>query len=352
MQIENYTESTIKLDIPAKYSQHIPRMLEQECSFTIHGINNTIAGAIIRTIGGEMMVKYLRCDVMETNDRFIINEMIAARIQSIPIKQSLSIGTKFNLNYINKSQFLETVKTSQFEGYPSSGTVPFNQNITICKINKVGSKDDLNIDYSNINERKNAFVKKTKANIKSNTKDDKTELKHESRDSFLTIKCVVAQAPSYIPGFGNLSLSHHCTAIPIEDAYDQYAMTGTRTSVSKATSFIIKFKTHGTISPKDLLIAACDNLIARINRVNDFIPMKTSTLDTHVYCIIDESMTIGNLFSHEIVYNQIVKSISCKMGLDTRVLYITIACDSNTDPIIVSAIKTLIGKFEKIKKLF
>lgn len=353
MQIENYTENTIKLDIPAKYAVYVPRMQEQHCSFIIHGINNAIAGAIIRTIGGEMMVKYLRCDVVKTNDRFIIDELVVSRIQSIPIKQSLTIGTKFNLNYVNKSQFLETIKTNQFDGYPSTGPVPFNQNITICKINKVGSKDDLSIDYSNINERKNTFVKKTKATVKSKKEldDNKSELKHETKDAFLTINCVVAQAPSYIPGFGNLSLSHHCSAIPIEDAFDQYAVTGVRTSISNATSFTIEFDTHGTISPKELLIAACDNIIDRITRVNDFIPMKTSLLDMHTYCIIDESMTIGNLFTREIANDQTIKSISHKMGLDTRVLYIIIASDNNTDPIIINAIKTLIDKFEKIKKL-
>jgi DNA-directed RNA polymerase subunit L len=315
--ITNYKESTITLpNIPEEYKAYKPRMLDQECSFTITGINNAIAGAIIRTIGGELPVKYLRCDTVETNDRFIIEEQVASRIMSIPIKQSLAEGTKFNLSYTNKSQFLETIKTSHFDGYPATGSVPFNGNITVCKLNKSSAK-----------------ITKDKLN------------------PYLNIKAVVASAPSYIPTFGCLSLAYQYVALPVENAFDQYAKTGIRTSVSNADTYDIKFYTHGTINPRELLIMTCDNIIKRINRVSDFIPMKSSQYDTHTYTVVDDSETIGNLFMREILDTKPVKSASYKMGLDTRVVNI-IVCGDNTDQIMKEVIKDLASKFDKIKKSF
>lgn len=321
MKISNFVEEPIILNIPNKYSHLAPNILDNYCEFRLHGVNNAIAGSLIRTMCGEMSVNYLKCeyDDLETNDIYIIPEIVISRILMIPINQSIPIGTKYELTYTNDTPFLATVKTSQLMSNKNTSNNDFNKNITICKINK-GKK--------------------------------------------IKITMTVASAFSYIPTFGGLSLAYQGVAIPIDHdgsgkeseegkAFKQYENTGIKTSVSKSTMYDISFKTHIGASCRILLRNTIQNIIERIRRVRDFIPTKTSLGNKHTYRIIDEGETIGNLFERHIIDNfPKVGSAVYNMDLDMRIVNIMIHSNDETDDIMEKTINDLIITFEKIKKLF
>jgi hypothetical protein len=317
MKISNFVEEPITLNIPNKYTHLAPNILDNRCEFRLHGVNNAIAGSLIRTMCGEMSVNYLKCeyDDLETNDIYIIPEMVINRIMMIPINQSIPIGTNYVLSYTNDTPFLATIKTSLI----AANNNAFNKNMTICKLNK-GKK--------------------------------------------IKISMTVASAFSYIPTFGGLSLAYQGVAIPIDHdgsgkeseegkAFKQYENTGIKTSVSKPTMYDISFKTHIGASCRGLLRNAIGNIIERIRRVRDFIPTRVSIGNKHTYRIIDEGETIGNLFERYLIDNfPKIGSAMYNMDLDMRIVNIMIYSNEITDDIMVKTINDLIITFEKIKKLF
>lgn len=320
MKISNYSETQLKITYPQKYASMAPTLLDTRTSFRLHGVNNAIAASIIRTACGEMPVNYLRCeyDNFITDDPYIIPELVISRLLMIPINQAIPKGTKYELEFKNNSPILETVKTSLLVS-SKPNNADFNKNITICKI---------------------------------------------PRGKSLKITAFVMSAPSYIPGFGGLSLAYDGVALPVDhdgsgkeeqsnEAFKQYAKTGIKTSVSRPTMYDISFKQHIGGSGRALLKQVCANIITRIKRVSEFISTKNIEYNTHTYRILDESETIGNLFEKHIVENYpTIGSVIHKSDLDVRIVSVVINNKSDPDDIMRESIAALVSTFEKIEKLF
>lgn len=308
-ELQNYKESPIKLKYPAHLSHLAPQLTEQQCEFQLNNINNAIAAAIVRTIGGELPVKYLDCEFedIESDDEYIMPEELIMRMRMIPIAQSLPIGAKFGLDFTNKSPIIVNVKTKELKSN-AAVAIPFNQNITIWGL---------------------------------------------SRAKTLKMQLRVAESYSYIEGYGGLSLAVQCVAIPTDmQPYDVHTRTGTPNAIANPRNFQFRFLTHGTMPPREILLRSFDNLIVRIQRVTEFIPIKLVDKDISIYKIIGDSATIGTLLEKTIVENfPTIGSIAFNMDADIVTLRL-LSADDDADEIMHKAIDLLITEFQLIKKLF
>jgi DNA-directed RNA polymerase subunit L len=311
MKLTNFSNETVKIKYPQEFKHLAPQILADCCKFTLSGINSAIAGAIIRTMGGELPVSYMEA-TLETNDIYIIPNMVISRIRMIPIMQNIPIGSKYSLNFVNKTQLLEVIKSGEIKPAKNSNEIPFNQNITLCKLNSVAEDES---------------------------------------DTFIKMNITVESNYSYIPGFGGLSHSYLCTALP-EENYNPIEHTGIKTPVSNSDTFNFQFKTHGTINSRQLLLITFQNIIERVQRIAEFLEMKTVENNIYKYNIIDESVTIGNLFEKLLVFAPDVNTITCSCDVDSYNITLTLSTNADPDVIITNGIKSISAVFEKLKKMF
>ncbi len=310
MKITNFKIAENVLKYPESLKHLAPLIPSYTCSFNIKNINCTVSNALIRSMGGELPVKYLDIvyeDII-TDDNYVMREALIRRIRAIPIKQNIKIGTVFKLSYTNNTPSLVTVKTSELKSIDNI-SLPFQQNITLWGL---------------------------------------------FPDKSLKLKVVVMQTYPYIEGYGCLSLISQAVALPIDiELFDVYT-GGTPTSLSNAADFMVRFKTHGTMEPINILKMACNDLIARVRRVEEFIPIKIIDNNVSEYRIIGESDTISKLFLKTIIEQfDTVSSVTEFITSNTVYLRLCIMDESiDADDVVRRAIDIICSTFESMIELF
>lgn len=94
--------------------------------------NARIANAIRRTLLDEIKSKSLEPGRIETDDVYVLKDVLANNIKQIPIDQSIPIDAKFKLAVENNRTNLLPVKSKQIK---SSINNPFNSRIELCALN-------------------------------------------------------------------------------------------------------------------------------------------------------------------------------------------------------------------------
>jgi hypothetical protein len=115
----------------------LPKNLKsQKIQFELHDVHRTIANGIRRTMNSETEVLRMVADPLkvETDDPFISDDFICNRIKMIPIDQSVSVGTIFTLDVVNRTGGPMKVYTKELKS--NLRKRPFNDNNIILKLNK------------------------------------------------------------------------------------------------------------------------------------------------------------------------------------------------------------------------
>ncbi len=112
----------------------------------------------------------------------------------------------------------------------------------------------------------------------------------------------------------------------------------------------IAFTTNGTLPVRQIVVRACDNLIARMQSVQDLLHSIESKRDEYVLVIPGEDHTIGNLLMKTItdMYPDI-DAVTYSKG-EGRVCNVRIRCDEDINTIYVTAIKRVIQIYTEIKR--
>ncbi len=284
-------------------------------SFELHKVNNSVSNALRRTIACELLVKALYADYVPdiSDDEFIIPEMILNRLVLIPIDQQCPDSTIFSLNVTNNNAHALDVKTSDIQligGGKHAVKLPFNETFTICTLNPGKS---INIP---------------KIVIKSNYGYN------------FAGYCVACNAVS-------LALDQH----PI-NTFDP-SSTGISVSTSNPQVWKLQFNTNGSMQPKSIVAAACDNIIGRVKVVQELLVNIDHNNGEYILQIIGESDTVGNLLMRTI-HDLYPKIGAVVYNVETvgRVLVMRVVCDEDIMTVYETAIDHLVKLFSEIKVFF
>lgn len=266
-------------------------LIPMHAKVTFTGVNNAIANAIRRVICLELPVRAMICEYtdVETDDPHVINEMIIKRLRMIPLDQKCPLSMKFNLSAIASTTVLD-VKSKDI--LPKSGKPMFNETFTLLSL-QPGRK----INIKNIG---------------------------------------VQELCGVLAGDG---MHAAASGVSIE-AIDKTPLDGS-SSIIDPSEYCISFTTNGTIEPREFVIAACKNIIMRLQRVTSLLQTITSSGDEYHLIIPDESDTIGNLFMRDLASKYTITYDAlhgCKIRIRT----------DDIDGVFSGSIKRLVEVFNQI----
>lgn len=236
----------------------MPTRLHSEfMSFTMLG-PDAVANGLRRTIIEELPVMRLYCDYEEiiTDDLFIIREMIIKRLRSVPIDQLTPKNSRFELVATNSDLIERDVKMSEFKG----GRLPFNGTSTLCTL-KPGKS--------------------------------------------MRISARMIEGFGYVNGEGMYSLGFNAASVALDviplntferRAPDDPTPVGVPSRLADPRKWNIKFTTNGELPCRDIVVRACESIIARSAAVKSLLYSIEFDGSTYTLSIPGESHTIGNLF--------------------------------------------------------
>lgn len=310
MKITKWTEDVINYNkVPAAFQNLVPdRLFPVIVSFELSGadINNAVCNAIRRTIACELPVwaMHVNYEDIKTTDPFIIPEMIQQRLTLIPIDQSIDKSSVFSISVVNNTEETLDIKTGEMT--TSLKRLPFNSTFTLVSI-QPGTTFEIK-------------------NIK------------------------LKQDFSYVDGLAGHSLAHHCSSVALDvDPLNTYEGTGIPSRESNPLHWKISFRTSGTMSPKDIVRQACENIIERVKMVGNALDDMQTNGTTYVLVIDNESHTIGNLFTKTICdLFPNIGLITYRQHPTERTITIQCRCDDDINIVFQAAIDHLEKLFTKI----
>ncbi len=237
--------------------------------FTIDGVDNSIAGALRRTLMMELKVSSLACEYgsIETTNEEIIRDMIVKRVALIPIDQSCPSDAVFSLDVTNNTPATSFVRTRDIvikrkggqDGKPLT-RLPFEPAHVVCALLKQRS--------ISINE--------------------------------ITIK------RDYGYNFAGHVVAVLGTAVFTTDniinAYSN--QQGAHISNTNNLSWRVSFQTNGTMDSKMVMSETCKSLIFRLKAITEYSDQARKQDNTSKLTIQGETDTIGNMLMRAILQIQ------------------------------------------------
>lgn len=283
----------------------LPTVLKPErCVFELHDVSTAVARAIARVLQSELPVRAWTFDDddFETNDAFTLRDFVKNRVMCIPIKQGTPEGAEYELDVINNTHTVMYVKTRQIKmvkgGKGSAakqpGDLPCDETVDI------------------------AFIEPNK---------------------YIRIKKLYV-ATGYGYNFAGFSVASGVANVPLDvDMLNMFEKTGVSSSVSDPRHHRVQFDTNGTINPKKAVVAACGEIVRRLENILEQLYTVRKSGDAHKLTIKGENSTTGNLIMKTAcdLYPDIT-AITFNVDVVNRVMEITLKADEPGE-ILTAAIK-------------
>ena len=310
---------------------HLPtRLFPERAEITIRGVSNAVSNGIRRTIACELPVLAMifNYEALTTTDPFIIPEMIIERFKQIPILQTCPRDATFKLTATNNTTYVRNVYSSEIQiataGSARIGTYgssiplkkpPFNETFILLTL-----KPSKSIEINNIR---------------------------------------VNQSYGSIPGGGAHVLAVHASSVALDqEPVNMYkkingGVVGISSSISNPRKWRISFDTIGSMPAYDIVLFACENIIARVKSVKELLHTISMSNNTYILVILGETDTIGNLFVKTIteLFPNIALAVWFPSILNKKCT-IRIRCEEDINIIYNNTINHLVKIFEDIKKEF
>lgn len=296
--ISKLESKTIKLGKFSSLSKLIPTDVNQIIELKFKNTNTPMVNAIRRTILCEMPVRYMSVSLSDihTDDPYAINDVIRARLEMIPIDQTIPLGTNFRLAFSNESD--------EF-GYVTSNHI-------VDPKNKI----------------KNAIT----SDIPLLTINANTALTIENIEVVETF-CYDNARPS----FGRVY--YHC---------DNHDMTKS-CNISSPTDFTLGLETSGKINAKKVMTDALESLISRIKDID----YDLAKIEFGIYKlrIPNETYSIGKLIAYY-VYTLVpdIKHVSMRLTHPSIREVIVDVDSDNAKELVVKACELIIQDLTSFKK--
>ncbi len=296
-------------------------LFPQYIEFIVSPVSNAVSNAIRRTVACELLTiaMFAEYESLTTNEPFIIPEMVLRCLRMIPIDQKCPLDATFALKVVNSTGVTRDVKSGEIvitnpgKGSDKLKHLPFNTTFTLftlqpgksCVINDIG----INAAYGST-----------------------------AGDGMQVMAVNAAHEPM--------------DQIPI-NTFEPNGGNGIPSRLSNPRVWKLHFNTNGSLPPKEIVVRACDNIIARVQAVQDLLYSIESNGDEYILIVPGQSHTIGNLFMRTIsdLFPEI-RAVTYSPSNIGVVCTLRVRCDEDINMIYKTTIKHLIGLFGEIKKYF
>lgn len=321
ISVSDINVEKLTINVPVKYKNLVPTtLIPEKIDFVLNNCNNAIANAIRRTVLCELNVRALYCEYEDilTDDPHIIPEMIQKRLRMIPLSQDIPQNAVFEVGgRADESTF--DIKTSMIKQVGGSK----------------GSKG------SKGSEGSSNYFNKT---ITLLTLQPARSIKIKNIHVVSEVGIKIGRAMHAV-GF-------NATSIALDvDQYNQYENTGVPSHNADPRKWKVSFNTNGTMSPNEIVINACNNIIERLKKVSDIEIIEHE--NQYILKLYGESHTIANCIVKSTVdlYPDI-DAITYHVASVDRVATIKIRYSDDISIMLKTVLDNLIKKFQIIKGFF
>jgi len=315
----------------------LPKNEWHNVKFILSKTTSSMANAIRRVLIEELLTKCLYFDEneLETNDEFILSDVLQKNIELLPINQygkSLA-GKEIFLNKYNETNDIINVKAS---------------------------------DLSIIDKKTN-----TKMSIKTLIPASNITIIVLRPGKYVKIKKIEIIEGYAKDDAGKFSLLDNVKYDILDvEPYDNFKHTGQRSIEHDPTKFSIEFTTCGNIQPKQVIKKLTDMLLNKLTRVKSYMTdyIKSPTEKKYysvegfqveivnelaTYKIYNEYLTLSNMLAHK-CYELDKNILFCAPGverLDSRVAFVKLK-HPDRNSILLEAINACITDVKKILSAF
>jgi DNA-directed RNA polymerase subunit L len=249
--VKNIKRNTNTINLSkSKYKslqKYVPDILHKNISFELVNTNYSLANAIRRVLINELPIKHLTVSLNDiySDDKYIVDDIIKARLEGIPIPQNIDTSVKYNIKYLNNQETYCNINSSEIKHNGKSISHGIKE-IPICNIN--------------------------------------------SQNTLVVSDIIVTTSYGYDNG--------RCSPGRVSYEIINHDLENNSSINSNPTDFKIGFEVSGVYNPDELIVLGIDELLSRLNRIdfNDFI-IEFGVYKLH---IIGETHTIGRLISRYI----------------------------------------------------
>lgn len=202
----------------------IPVLRRHNVKVHLKKVSTAISNGLVRTLMDEITVKTLECDKDDiiTDDENIMWASVQKTIQSIRLNQEVPKNARFSLKFTNTTAEPQMVRSGNLKTNHKLGVVPFNSTFRIMTV-----REGRTLEINNIRVEEN-------------------------------------QGRNY--SFGQYSVVSNCGHHPLDvDIFSRGE--GTDVFVSNPKEYEINFGTNGNAKPKWILMAACQSIYNRANKL-------------------------------------------------------------------------------------
>jgi len=156
-----------------------------------------------------------------------------------------------------------------------------------------------------------------------------------------------------MPGDGMHSIACNVVSIVVdEEPYNEFENTGVSCQRANAQVWRIKFNTNGTMPPREIVTAACNNIINRLEYIKKMFHLITNIQNEYTLRIDGESHTIGVLFERTMYELYPEADITAAISNVSRSVVIRIRCNDDITEVYNTIINHLVKIFGVIRKAF
>ncbi len=299
-------------------------LFPKRISFDVEGVSSAVSNGLRRTVMNEMLATamWFEYEHYSSDNPFAINSMILNRIRLIPIDQRTPIDAVFELDVQNKTDRTQYVYARDIRIINPGGKMANNSKTTPLK------KLPFNETFALFTLEPGRWLRISKITVRQD----------------------------YGYQFAGHSLTSNAVSLPLDqkpvNPYDPNA-GGIPSRMSNPRHYRIAFNTTGAMEPKDIVVAACDNLIARLQNIQNLLYSIESSDDMYVLKIEGESDTISNLITKttDDLYPDIRAAVA-NVDSVVRRTSIRIRCDEDINLLYNTVTKHIIRQYTEIKKAF
>jgi DNA-directed RNA polymerase alpha subunit len=274
-------------------------------SFEVKGINAATSNAIRRVIASEIVTRVMDVETQETNDEFILGDYVRERIRMVPLMQNVPLDTKFKIDYINNTSNDIIITTANVMNQTFK-VAPFMETIPLFTL-------------------------------------------HAGRYAKYTLTVTSGRGREH----GCFTLA--CAVVSLakdQEPFDIKTQKGVPSSISDPRHFEIGFETNGTIKPRAVVTAACDELVERCKYVRSMLYSIIMGDKYNELILHGETDTVGNLVLKNYC-DLFPDGKGCVYSVKTTEQYLSIRIlDENPKDIIELCLKKAINDFEAIRAFF
>jgi DNA-directed RNA polymerase subunit L len=316
MEIGELIVTDIPVRAPKDLAHLVPKRTKYSAELALRNCRNTIPNALRRTIMSELdivgfIVNYTDID---TNDKHLFDmlDLLIQRFKMVPVDQKTPLTCMFQLDVANDMETTRDVIAGDMKQIAGTRLdhLPCEHNIPLFTL------------------QPNRYFRCT---IRVN------ELYNSERTN--GGRAVASGVRSVLEN--------------PDDAYNQHTGTGTHVMTSDHRNWVLRFDTNGTMAPHEIIVAACNKILARLRGIVEVVQDKLMTVGQEYHITFADSGTIGELIAQAIYFNQTdVDAVFLAKDDKANTVTLRLKTKENASEIINGGVELLINDFTNIKQKF